>query len=78
MRAPAGLAVVVLLAAVAAPAAAQTAADLFNDEIVHEINLVMRASDWEMLRANYLEDFFYVADFVWRSEERRVGKECRL
>ena len=111
---------VLLLAA--SPAAAQILDDFFNDNIIQEIRLDVRPSDWTTLKQRYLDNTYYPADFHWkfqgrdlvvkevgirsrgrgsrspikpnlrvdfnryeegkkflgRSEERRVGKECRL
>jgi len=60
-----------LLASLAAAAAcAQTADDLFDDAILHEIRLVINPSDWERLRINFREDAYYPCHFRWRYQGR--------
>src|SRR6266851_1503612 len=58
-----GIALNLLVLAVACPAAAQTYEDFFDDTIVHEIRLVMKPSDYETLKLHYLENTYYPADF---------------
>lgn len=50
-----------------APARAQTAADLFDRNTVQEIRLFINLRDLEQLRARYLDNVYYVADFQWRN-----------
>ena len=50
----------------AAPASAQTADDLFDQSVLHDIQLTMKPGDWETLQANYLSDTYYPADMQWR------------
>ena len=50
----------------AAPASAQTQDDFFDDSILHEIRLDVRASDWQRLKDRFLENTYYTADMHWR------------
>jgi spore coat protein H len=52
----------------AAPAAAFTSDDLFDQTAVWDIRLTMKASDWATLVATYLEDTYYPADMGWRGQ----------
>jgi len=62
------LAAVALAALVWPPrAAAQTAADFFNDEALHEIRLSINPADWARLRANFRENTYYECTFQWRN-----------
>jgi hypothetical protein len=47
------------------PSFAQTADDLFDDSVLHEIRIDVRPSDWSELRENYLENTYYVSDMHW-------------
>lgn len=58
--------VLALMAAWAIPAAAQTAEELFDPSVLHDINITMRAADWEALQEHFLEDTYYRADMQWR------------
>lgn len=55
--------VVSFLLAAATVASAQ---GIFADGVVHDIRLHMHPSDWTSLRANYLENTFYAAEFEWQ------------
>lgn len=55
----------VLFCFLIAPAFGQTAEDFFNDTILHEIRVDIRASDWNALRVNYQDNTYYPADFHW-------------
>lgn len=46
---------------------AQTSDQLFDPSVLHDIQLTMKQSDWDTLRANYLEDTYYPADMTWRN-----------
>jgi spore coat protein CotH len=48
-------------------ASAQTSDQLFDPSVLHDIQLTMKQSDWDTLRANYLEDTYYPADMTWRN-----------
>src|ERR1041385_5646938 len=56
----------VILAAGAAVAQAQTTDDFFNDRIMQEIRLDVKASDWANLKLHYLDNTYYPADFHWK------------
>src|SRR5262245_52018862 len=55
-----------------AMAPAQTSADFFNDRILHEIRLEVRASDWETLKLKFLDNTYYPADFNYRFNGRDI------
>jgi spore coat protein CotH len=62
------LAGALLLAALCADvraAAAQTADDLFNDQILQRIDLYVNTRDWYWLRARYTTNDYYPADMKW-------------
>jgi hypothetical protein len=60
------LAGIVLPGLLAQTAGAPTDADLFDDTVLHEMRLAMHPSDWQRLKDNYFENFYYPADFQWR------------
>jgi len=45
--------------------AAQTADDLFNDQVLHRIDLWVNTKDWYLLRANYQSNDYYPANMKW-------------
>src|SRR3954467_4233916 len=47
------------------PGIAQSADDLFDDSILHEIRLEVHPSDWKELKENYLENTHYASDMHW-------------
>jgi hypothetical protein len=49
----------------AAPCLAQTPADLFDDEVLHELRLEVHPRDWDRLKATFLENTYYPADLRW-------------
>ena len=60
------LALALLLLGLAAPyGSAQTVADLFDDQQVHDIWLDVDPANWKTLRDNYLLDTYYPAAFNW-------------
>jgi spore coat protein CotH len=65
-RVLAGAAVALLMLIHVAGAAAQTADDLFNDQVLHRIDLFVNTKDWYLLRANYLTNDYYPANMKWR------------
>ncbi len=75
----AGRAGILLLAVLAArPAAAQTAARLFDDSSLQDVYLEVEPKDWQALRDNYLLDTYYPARFVWNNVMLdRVGIRSR-
>ncbi|MBI3695754.1 MAG: CotH kinase family protein, partial [Acidobacteria bacterium] len=66
------LAMNVWLLVLACPAAAQTADDFFNDNILQEIRLDIRPADWANLKLHYLENTYYPADFHWKFQGRDI------
>jgi spore coat protein CotH len=67
-----------LLTCIPAGAEAQTAADLFDRDSVQEIRLTMNSRDLQQLRAQFLENTYYLADLQWRSMRvRNVGIRSR-
>src|SRR5262245_38906475 len=48
---------------------AQTAADLFNGDILHEIRLEINPKDWQTLKANPSSNTYYPCNFKWRNIE---------
>jgi spore coat protein CotH len=58
--------VLVLLAAAASTAGAQTTADLFAPGTLHDIRIFMNSRDLEQLRETYQENTYYQADLEWR------------
>lgn len=67
-----------VLLAVPARAGAQTAADLFNDQVLQDVRLLMNSRDLALMRANYQLNTYYPADLVWRGLRiRNVGVRTR-
>ena len=52
-------------------AAAQTADDLFNDQVLHRIDVYLYSKDWLLLKANYLLNTHYPADLRWQGKAVR-------
>jgi spore coat protein CotH len=50
-------------------AQAQTADDLFNGDILHEIRLEINPKDWQALKANPSSNTYYPCNFKWRNIE---------
>lgn len=75
------LRVVVLMAALAvtaAPAAGQNAADLFNPNVLQDVQLFINARDLRELQTHYLENTYYPADLHWAGlRVRNVGVRSR-
>ncbi len=42
------------------------AAPLFDGSVLHDIRLTMKPDDWDTLKARYMWDTYYPADFEWR------------
>jgi len=64
----------------AANARAQTltAADLFNDQVLHEVRLFVNSRDLVQFRARYLENVYVPADLTWNGlRVRNVGIRSR-
>lgn len=55
-----------------------TSAALFDDRVVHELQLSMHAADWSRLQERYLENTYYPADVSWNGHVvRNVGVRSR-
>jgi spore coat protein CotH len=52
----------------ASPATALTDEDLFDQTVVNDLRLTMKAEDWAALKATFLEDTYYRADMAWRGQ----------
>ncbi len=60
------------------PALAETADELFDDRILHDVRLYIHPSDWRALKLNFTENTYYPADFSWRgSTVESVGIRSR-
>src|SRR4029453_4571388 len=69
-----------LTAVVLTPAVAQgqTAADLFNPDVVQEIRLSINSRDYQELRERYQENTYYTADLSWHGlRGRNIGVRNR-
>lgn len=69
-----------LAAAQATPRVPSGATDraLFDDRVLHRLDLQISERDWETLRANYTANTYYPATLVWRGETaRNVGIRSR-
>jgi spore coat protein CotH len=47
------------------PAAAQSANDFFNGDVVQRVDLNLHSADWEKLKQNFQSNEYYPADVVW-------------
>src|SRR4051794_20383170 len=54
-----------MLALGASFAGAQTQDEFFDDSFVHEFRIDVRASDWDLLRKNFLDNTYYPVVFHW-------------
>jgi spore coat protein CotH len=81
MRAPVcpALAVIAaLVCAVAAPAGAQTADELFDASTLNDVRLVLHSADWQKLKDNFQDNTYYPADLTWRGVTvRNIGIRSR-
>lgn len=67
-----------LLVSSPAPAGAQTVTDLFNDQVLQEVRLLMNTRDLAQMRARYQENIYFPADMIWRGVRvRNVGVRNR-
>jgi spore coat protein CotH len=63
---------------VAGQAAAQTADDLFNADVLQRIDLLVNSADWEALKAAFEENTYYPTDLRWNGQTvRNVGIRSR-
>lgn len=59
-------------------AAAQTSDDLFDDGVLHRIDLYVNSRDWRQLKAQWQGNEYVPANFVWRGKiVRNVGIRSR-
>lgn len=71
-------AMTVLLVGGTVSAAAQTADDLFNPDVLHRVELWLNAADWAKLKAAFQENTYYPADVTWNGQTvRNVGIRSR-
>ena len=59
--------IAVVLCLAAAPAAAQTADDLFSVDTIHDLRLFIHSGDLQQLRQRFDENTYYPADLLWRN-----------
>jgi len=76
IRAAALLLFVLVLGSVTLPA--QTLEDIFNDNVIQEIYLTVKPSDWQALRDNYELDIYYPALFTWKYNGRQIGPDSEI
>ena len=53
-------------------AGAQTADDLFNEDVLHEVRLNMRPADWQFLKDHFREDTYVVCNLQWRFQDLMI------
>lgn len=71
-----GVLLLLLATMLAAPAAALTSDELFDDGEVHDVWVHINTRDWAQLRANFMDNTFYPCDVEWRGlKARNAG--CR-
>jgi spore coat protein CotH len=69
---------VLLVAAAVSPASAQTAADLFDPGVLHDLRLWINSRDLAALREQAATNTYYTADLEWRGlRVRSVGIRSR-
>jgi hypothetical protein len=74
----AGIALGVLWLVCPAAAQAPTPDDLFNDAVLHDIELMMNPRDWEALKANFQLNDYYPTHFTWNGiTVKNVGIRSR-
>src|SRR5262245_58700255 len=67
-----------LAVAFAPPVGARAVTDVFDTSVVHEIKLFMNSRELPQLRANFLGNNYYPADFEWNGTRvRNVGVRSR-
>jgi hypothetical protein len=49
------------------PPNVDAAGPFYDGTALHDIHLTMKTDDWETLKANYILDTYYPADFQWRN-----------
>jgi spore coat protein CotH len=61
-----------LISVICLPASAQTASDLFNPDVLHEIRISIHPVDWQNLKIHFNENTHYPADFHWIYQGRDI------
>jgi spore coat protein CotH len=57
---------------------AQTTDDLFNEAVLHRIDIAVHSDDWDSLRENFTKDDYYPCDLTWNGVTiRNVGMRSR-
>ena len=49
----------------------QSAGDLFNPAVLHQVEIWVNSKDWEKLKENFQENEYYPADLTWNGETMR-------
>jgi hypothetical protein len=63
---------------VAVPAVAQSQEELFDDSVLHDLQLTVSERDWNDLKAHADQDTYYTADLRWRGVTvRNIGIRSR-
>jgi len=60
------------LSVICPPVSAQTASDLFNPSVLHEIRITIHPMDWHDLKIHFEDDTHYPADFHWIFQGRDI------
>jgi spore coat protein CotH len=77
-RAIALVAVLTVVAGLAVQAGPSVADPLFDDSVVHRIDLLINSRDWASLGENYLDNTYYPADFKYGDQTvRNIGIRSR-
>ncbi len=72
------LAMLMLAAAPAGAALAQTSDELFDDNVLQEMRLLVNSADWAKLKSDFNANTYYPADLEWRGVKvRNVGIRSR-
>src|SRR5438105_105750 len=66
---------VLLLSRITLPAFAQTASDLFNPGVLHEIRISIHPTDWQNLKIHFDQNTHYPADFHWLFQGRDIQSQ---
>jgi spore coat protein CotH len=64
-------ALALLLVCSAAPASAQSQADLFDDTVLHTVEIVIHSRDWSDLQENFRSNDRYPCDVIWNGVRMR-------
>lgn len=56
----------------------QSAGELFNPAVLHQVEIWVNSKDWEKLKENFQENEYYPADLTWNGETvRNIGIRSR-